>query len=217
MSTPPFSPILLGGLMLRAIPPDVFQPLAERLARRLQTRHPALFERLTPLGPKRFLVDVVDLPWLFLLHIADGEGTVQVLKKTDTAEADATIRAPLKVLFGLLDGSIDGDAMFFTRDLSYEGDTEAVVALRNALDGADIDFLEDISSTFGPLSRPARTVAEVVLKAIGHVESDMTILGDSLVQPVARRAEAQARRIDELEERCGRLEKTLRRIKTNPT
>ena len=58
MSTPPFSPVLVGGLLLRAIPPEVIQPIADRLAARVQTRHPGLFERLNPLGPKRFVVDV---------------------------------------------------------------------------------------------------------------------------------------------------------------
>lgn len=217
MSTPPFSPVLVGGLLLRAIPPEIVQPIADRLARRVQVRHPGLFERLNPLGPKRFLVDVVDLPWQFLLMIADGEGAVSVLRKGDTAEVDATIRAPLKVLFGLLDGSIDGDAMFFTRDLVYEGDTEAVVALRNALDGADIDFLDDVAAGFGPLADPAKAIAQKILKAVARVETDMEILGESLVSPAVRRAEAQQRRIDELEERCARLEKTLRRSKTLPT
>ncbi len=74
----------------------------------MQDRHPGVFERLNPLGPRRFLIDVVDLPWTFLLSVAEGEDAVTVLRKDADETADATIRAPLKVLFGLLDGSIDG-------------------------------------------------------------------------------------------------------------
>ena len=105
---------------------------------------------------------------------------------------------------------------FFTRDLVYEGDTEAVVALRNALDGADIDFLSDVTTGFGPLADPAKVVAKKILKAVACVEDDMAILGESLVSPVSRRADAQQRRIDELEPRRARLEKALRRSKTLP-
>ncbi|WP_337996427.1 ubiquinone anaerobic biosynthesis accessory factor UbiT [Oleispirillum naphthae] len=217
MTTPPFSPILMGGLLLRAIPPELVQPVAERLARRLQDRHPGIFERLAPLGPRSFAIDVTDLPWLFLLSVAEGEGHVEVRAKSDETAADARIHAPLKVLFGLLDGSIDGDAMFFTRDLAYEGDTEAVVALRNALDGADVDFIADIASAFGPLSGAAQAVAEKALAGFSRAEADLAAVGESLIQPVVRRTDAQARRIEELEERCARLEKALRRVKTMPT
>ncbi len=217
MSTPPFSPILMGGLLLRAVPPELVQPVAERLARRLQDRHPDIFERLAPLGPRVFAIDVTDLPWLFVLSVADGEGHVEVRAKSDETNADSTIHAPLKVLFGLLDGSIDGDAMFFTRDLTYEGDTEAVVALRNALDGADVDFIADIASAFGPFEGAAQSLAEKALAGFARAESDFAALNESLIQPVARRNDAQARRIEELEERCARLEKALRRVKTMPT
>ncbi len=43
------------------------------------------------------------------------------------------------VLIGLLDGTYDGDALFFTRDLVIEGDTAAVLALRNAIEDANLD------------------------------------------------------------------------------
>jgi len=38
----------------------------------------------------------------------------------------------------LLEGRADGDALFFSRTLTVEGDMEAVVALRNAIDGSEI-------------------------------------------------------------------------------
>lgn len=211
MTTPPFSPILVGGLLLKAVPPDVVQPVADHLAKRLMDQHPDVFERLSPLGPRTFLIDVVDLPWKFHLTVAYGNGEVIVLKNDDPTTVDATIRAPLKVLFGLLDGSIDGDAMFFTRDMSFEGDTEAVVALRNALDGADIDFVSDISSTFGPLSGSAEQFIQYLLSWFNRVDQDLATVKNSMMDPAARRADAQARRIEELETRCAKMEKALRR------
>ena len=49
------------------------------------------------------------------------------------------IAGPLLGLIGLIDGTYDGDALFFSRDLVVEGDVEAVLALRNAIDDAGID------------------------------------------------------------------------------
>lgn len=219
MTTPPFSPILMGGLLLRAVPPGAIQPLVDRIANLLQDRHPGIFDRLTPLGPRTFVLDPIDLPWVFRLFVANGDGEVTALRREDeaTAEADATIRAPLTVMFGLLDGTIDGDAMFFSRDMTYEGDTEAVVALRNALDGAGVDLAEDIAASCGPLEGTARTALGALISGVSRLNADLSLLGDALVSPAVRRSEAQQRRIDELEERCARLEKMLRRSKSVPT
>jgi predicted lipid carrier protein YhbT len=52
----------------------------------------------------------------------------------------------------MIDGSLDGDALFFSRDLRISGDTEAVVTLRNALDDLDGSVVDTVLRSFGPLS-----------------------------------------------------------------
>jgi predicted lipid carrier protein YhbT len=42
------------------------------------------------------------------------------------------------MLLGILDGTLDGDALFFHRSISVSGRTEAVVALRNAIEDAEL-------------------------------------------------------------------------------
>ena len=217
MTTPPFSPVLVGGLVLRTIPLRLVQTLAGRAARRLQERHPGVFERMTPLGPRTFLIDALDLPWRFEIAIADGKGTVAVLARDgEEPVTDARIHAPLAVLFGLLDGTIDGDAMFFTRDMTYEGDTEAVVALRNALDGAGIDLAEDLASAFGPFAGSARAAIGRAVSLYRRMEADCEALSRSLSLPAEHQAEAQGRRIAELEDRCIGLERLLRKGRSVP-
>ena len=51
----------------------------------------------------------------------------------------------------LLEARVDGDALFFTRELTVSGDTAAVVTLRNILDRETISVLDEASSLFGPL------------------------------------------------------------------
>jgi O2-independent ubiquinone biosynthesis accessory factor UbiT len=46
----------------------------------------------------------------------------------------------LAALLGLVYGAFDGDALFFSRDLVVEGDTGAMLALRNAIDNAEFDL-----------------------------------------------------------------------------
>ena len=55
----------------------------------------------------------------------------------------------------MVDGQLDGDALFFTRKLVVEGDTEAVVCLRNAIDDVEGSIAEDTANLFGFTGRNA--------------------------------------------------------------
>ena len=52
-------------------------------------------------------------------------------------------------------GDLDGDALFFARNLTITGNTEAVVCLRNALDDIDGSIAENVADMFGPPGRAA--------------------------------------------------------------
>jgi predicted lipid carrier protein YhbT len=60
---------------------------------------------------------------------------------------------------GLVDGTYDGDALFFSRDIAVDGDIEAVLALRNAVDDASIDLLHEAAAWAGPLAAVFRHAA----------------------------------------------------------
>ena len=62
-------------------------------------------------------------------------------------------------LLGMIDGRYDGDALFFTRDLIVEGDTEAVVCLRNALDDVEGSVADDVATFFGALGKRILKIA----------------------------------------------------------
>lgn len=67
----------------------------------------------------------------------------------------------------MADGSIDGDALFFSRDLSITGNLEAAVCLRNALDDLDGSIMDDV---FGAFGIPGRFVRPL-LRPFGFTES----------------------------------------------
>lgn len=50
----------------------------------------------------------------------------------------------------MLHGREDGDALFFSGALEISGDTSAVLALRNALDDAELDLTEELASWSPP-------------------------------------------------------------------
>ena len=128
-----FSPFLLVGLALRPLPRRPLQVLLSIVTRLMARRHPDVFQRLRGLGPSAIVIDATDLPFLFELRPNAAGDKLRILERDDDTPAIARIRGPLGALLALLQGTQDGDALFFSRILTIEGDMAAVLALRNTL------------------------------------------------------------------------------------
>ena len=147
----------VGASLLGVLPLAPLSLASAQLARSLGRRHPSLFKRLGDQANKVFLIDPTDLPIAFRLSPNSGDPRLDVVRSSDASPWDARIAGPLAALLGLVHGAFDGDALFFSRDLIIEGDTEAVLALRNAIDNEEIDMASEITALFGPLERLVET------------------------------------------------------------
>jgi O2-independent ubiquinone biosynthesis accessory factor UbiT len=133
--------------------------IVRRLLSNAMAARPSFAERLGEHAGRSFAIDPVDCPFVFLMKPGKGRTELRVTRRAATTDYDARIAAPLIVLLGMIDGTFDGDALFFSRDLSIEGDTEAVLALRNAIENADLDpstVLGLPKSLQGPFNRASR-------------------------------------------------------------
>ncbi|WP_301267479.1 SCP2 domain-containing protein [Bradyrhizobium sp. WYCCWR 12677] len=120
---------------------------------RILRRNPGLLDRLGEHRRARFGIKPVDLPFAFIVEAAPPRlSAVRELPQT----LDARVSASLANLLALVEGRVDGDALMFSRQLAIEGDMEAVLALRNAIDDAGIDLAEELVCLFGPLGELAR-------------------------------------------------------------
>lgn len=209
--TPPFSPVLLLGLALKPLRPAVLQPVFDAMLRVVKKRHPDILERMEPFQDKVVCIDPVDLPFVLLLEPNTAEPRLTVRRAVDPDESHATIRGPLETLIALAEGKVDGDALFFSRQLVIEGDTEVVVALRNAIDGAGIDLVADLTSVLGPFANPARRVADATLEAVSHLRDNVETLRQALIAPAVQGAAARDARLAELEAEVKALRKANRR------
>jgi len=210
---PPLSPVLLAGFAMRPLPLAGLQPLLNLAMRTMKTRHQDVFERLGELGERVFLIDPTDLPFAFELRPSADAPTLNAVEKPDQLgdHVKAAIRGPLLSMLALLEGRVDGDALFFSRELVIEGDTEAVLALRNAVDGAEIDILTDALSPLGPLSDPARKIARHGVTLFARLTDDLETLGRSVRAPASRRLQSQSADIRELNERVDDVTRKVRR------
>jgi len=142
------------GLLLAAMPLALIQPVLTHIAAHVARSRPELFSRLGPHSEKLFMIDPIDLPFVLLLRPTAERPYLVASRRHPRPKHDAAIAGSFLNLIGMMEGSLDGDALFFSRDLRVSGDTEAVVALRNALDDVEGSALDSIIAAFGPLAAP---------------------------------------------------------------
>ena len=147
-------------LAIDTVPLFIVQRVVTAIFRQALLQHPGVFDRLGAEAGKRLAFIPTDLDLSFIVHPAAR--TIAVYRKDRAPAADATAAGPLLTLLALLEGRIDGDAVFFSRGLGVSGDMEAMLALRNALDDCGFDLPADLSGLAGPFARPFRRLAEAV-------------------------------------------------------
>jgi len=174
----------------------------------LRRRHPEVFARLDGIERPVYEIDPVDLPISFLLHMSAAAPRLRAVGKAAAglSQAGAAIRGPLLALIELLEGRTDGDALFFSRQLTVEGDTEAVVALRNALDDAEVDIVGDILASAGPLAGPIRIATGLAARLFNRAAQDMEAVRAAIMAPAMQRLDRQAKTNRDLEKRLDGLQ-----------
>ncbi|CAO3428880.1 ubiquinone anaerobic biosynthesis accessory factor UbiT [Azospirillum endophyticum] len=165
--------------------------LLARLLRLLADRHPRAFAALREMADARVLIEPVDAPVALLMRVGPalslhalprGAGGVG-----DAGAADAVVRGPYARLLDLLEGRIDGDALFFRRELTISGDTALILALRNTLDGEEeMDLVADAASIAGPLARALPVLRRNAGPVLDRIEAARRLLPPPLRRGIER-------------------------------
>ena len=148
------------SLALDRVPLVVMQRVVDTVFQRALQQHPDVFDRLGSQAGKRFRFTPADLDLSFVIHPASRR--IVTYRKDRTPPVAASVSGPLLTLLALLEGRLDGDAAFFSRSLTVNGDMEAMLALRNALDDCGFDLPTDLSGLAGPFAKPFQRLAELV-------------------------------------------------------
>lgn len=146
-----------GALSL--VPAPILSRLVPRLTRSMRRRHPRLVAAFSKLDPAVIHIEPHSMRHRFAIAFGGGRMGLSLLPVGDRSRADAIIRGNLTTLIDLLEGRIDGDSMFFARDIEITGDTAVAVAVRNTLDREEIVLRDEIAAMFGPMERPVRRIA----------------------------------------------------------
>lgn len=138
--------------LARPMPLTPVTHLLTRLTRQLLHRHPGLQRRLGAYANHQFLLDLTDLPFLLLLEPGTATPRVTAYSRRKVPAHDTRIAGLSAAFLGMMHGNLDGDALFFSRDLVIEGDTSAALALRNAIDYAELDLTIELGVLMKPLA-----------------------------------------------------------------
>ena len=156
-------PVLLAGNFLSMLPAPVLTRAAAVLLRRLEAEHPRLFRTVFAHPPATIGIEPTDLPHRFLLRFGGQRVSLTAVSRF-AQTPNAAVRGRLAALVALLEGRLDSDAAFFSREIVVTGNTEAIVTLRNALERDAVDLFATATALFGP----ARRIARRAMLALEH-------------------------------------------------
>lgn len=124
---------------------------------RVAQRRPEVFERLGAFADAAFVIAPDGWPVVFRLAPRGASSGVQVRRRDDRSPCAARIEGPLGALVGLFDGSVDADSAFFSRAIRVSGDIDAVMALHNTLEAAELTLADllGLSATAGDVANAA--------------------------------------------------------------
>lgn len=200
----PLTPI---GMLLRPLPKGPLQAALQRLADRLSARYPDVLERIGDVGRARLLLVASDLPWRALVTL-DGQGAEITLDRQGDGPApaaEAVVTGAFERLLACAQGGGDGDAMFFAREIEVTGNTDVLVALRNALDGAEIDLAGELAALAGPLHRPVASGMARASALYTHASAGLDAFKADVRAPLQARLDAQAEELADLRGEVQRL------------
>jgi len=164
--------VRLAMPLAAVLPAAIIEPAVAFALNAVGRRHPGLVDRLDLLKGRIVVVAPTDIdrPLALGIDLSDRPWA-RLATAADRGSATASISGPIRLLVALLEGRVDGDAVFFSRALKVEGDMNVVVALRNALDSEDIDLKADVLHALGPVGAVLARLERLAVEVGGLQES----------------------------------------------
>jgi len=140
---------------------DLLSLALRRIANRIYQQHPDAAERLEDISGTCFLVTITNLPFRCLITLYSQHVTVDCNLRY-SPRADVSVSGNYQALAQIFEGDADADSLFFSRDIQIQGNIEALVTLRNALDNEDIDIVSELTPLFGRFAGVAHEALQLV-------------------------------------------------------
>jgi len=143
----------LPKILLAPVPLFLYQPFLDKVITHVIRNNSSVFNRLGSCINKTLIIEPTNLPFVLVLKPNPAHPSLHARRSKSGLTYDALISGTFLNLLRLVDGQLDGDSLFFTRDLVIRGDTEAIVSLRNALDNMEHSLADEIAGLLGPIGK----------------------------------------------------------------
>ena len=140
---------------------DLLSLALQRVANRIYQQHPDAAERLESIYGTRFLVTITNLPFRCLITVFSRHVAVDCNLRYPPS-ADVCVSGNYQALAQIFEGDADADSLFFSRDIQIQGNIEALVTLRNALDNEEINIVSELTPHFGRFAGVANEALQLV-------------------------------------------------------
>lgn len=151
--------------LLRTIPDRLHTRVLSHLANQLM-KGQSVTSRLDVLEGKRLQLSITDTGncWRFII-----QGNRLLHDPNSRGNADIHIQGELKTFLLLATRNEDPDTLFFSRQLSLEGNTEDGLYLKNILDAMDFNIEAHLNVVFG------KTLAKYLNPVINSIKPDVQL------------------------------------------
>lgn len=204
--------ILILGVIFKKIPLTVLQPFLSKSIINMQNKHPRIFDRLSD-EELDFIIDATDLPFVFYLKPSKKSPILKAIKRSEKPYSSAIIKGTLTNLLKLFEGKVDGDAMFFSKELVIEGSTAATVALRNAIDGEDMSIQNDLSEIFSPFEDLYKILSTKAINKYNFFQDALNQISSAILSTTNKEISSLKNRVYDTEEEIDNINLNLNKLK----
>ncbi len=207
--TQPFSGTFIIGLLAQ---PLIFRPLIQQsinnLTKSFLKLHPNVIQRMSEFTPAIIILNPIDLPFSFLVEFTKYNLSILIVDDDKYLGHDITkISASLTFFLNMLEGERDGDALFFSRQLTVEGDTTIIVALRNILESENININYDINAQFPVFANVIYFIKNVINYLMNSADQNLDKIKNSIIYEVRSDINLQKAKTKNMESEIKMLKK----------
>jgi predicted lipid carrier protein YhbT len=181
-SAPLSSAFILGLLAKPVLCRPLLQQAINKLVQMFSDLHPNVINRMAEFTPAIIILNPIDMPFSFLVEFTANNMNILIIDDQHYTGDDITkISATLSFFLNMLEGELDGDALFFSRQLIIEGDTTIIVALRNILEAENIDINKDINDKSTLLANIIKFVKNTARAVSSYLDNDLAKIKESII------------------------------------
>ena len=206
---PEFNSSLLYGLLAK---PIICRPIIQigisKLTKLFIDKHPRVIKKMSQFSPSRMVLVPLDMPFDFFVEFSNESLQINIIDKNTYLGKNLTkITASIDVFVKMLEGNLDGDALFFSRKLIIEGETTIIVALRNILEAENVNIKNDIKKSLG-IFYPAFTfLNNIFLTLKNELDQNLGVVKSSMVENIEQQISSQKREHNQLKDKLTKLGK----------